>query len=869
VPADLVGMSVGFLDRPSSLLTEAFERSAVAKAVVGLSDGLPIDLVEANAAFCALAGRTRETLIGRRWTEHFVALVPPAVTEGRLVRPDGTAVWVSISAVPVRDGEYVLFEIVEAGGEARFRALFDSSPLCVAIADDTGRMLRVNDAFEAMLGRGRDELIGHSFAEYTHPGDRTDGELELRRVSAEPGAVSTFEKRYLRPDGSIIWARVGLTAVPGPAGESHAMVQCEDVTVRKSAEAANAALLAERTAALAALEASETRFRLAFESSPLGLTLISLSAPDYGRYLQCNPAMTAISGYSAEELSEMTFHDLVYPDDVPSEELLRRALAKEPQVPLRTVVRYRHKDGHTVWVVLRTGAVRDEHGTALYLVNQVEDVTAQREAESQLRRQARLLELIPAAVIVREPGGTIRWWNAGASQLYGWPLEAVTGKVSQRLLNTVFPGRETERDQLAALQQDGHWAGQLDHLTADGKVVTVLSRQVLHRPRHGPDQILEINTDVTAARAAERALSESEQRFRAQFTYSATGQVVHALDGTLSAVNPAYAAMVGSTAEELTGTDFRTLLHPDDAAVAAREIAGLFAGEANAFTRDGRLRHTDGHWVDVSATISVVRDAAGRVRHLIGMVTDISDRRAAERARDQAGAVLAERNAQLEAANQLKLDIIGMLGHEIGNPLSSIRGYTEVLAEDWVTLSDDHRQRAVDAINRQSLRLDEIVHEVLAMVTIEAGTIDAVRTQVSLREVIGGALATADQERLPVRGADARVLCNPGHIQQILVNLLSNAAKYGGGATGLTISGDGTRVRVRVEDRGPGVPEEFRHRLFQKLARAERDATNVRGTGLGLYIVRGLAQANHGDISHEPNPGGGSVFVLDLERVPA
>ncbi|HEX9999167.1 MAG TPA: ATP-binding protein [Actinoplanes sp.] len=83
------------------------------------------------------------------------------------------------------------------------------------------------------------------------------------------------------------------------------------------------------------------------------------------------------------------------------------------------------------------------------------------------------------------------------------------------------------------------------------------------------------------------------------------------------------------------------------------------------------------------------------------------------------------------------------------------------------------------------------------------------------------------------------------------------------------MTGDGTRVRVRVEDRGPGVPEEFRHRLFERLARADRDAANVRGTGLGLYIVRGLARANHGDIAHEPNPGGGSVFILDLERASA
>ena len=72
-------------------------------------------------------------------------------------------------------------------------------------------------------------------------------------------------------------------------------------------------------------------------------------------------------------------------------------------------------------------------------------------------------------------------------------------------------------------------------------------------------------------------------------------------------------------------------------------------------------------------------------------------------------------------------------------------------------------------------------------------------------------------------------------------------------------------MRVGVEDNGPGVPDEFRPRLFQRLARADRDAISVKGTGLGLYIVRSLAQANHGDVHHEPNPAGGSVFVIDLE----
>jgi PAS domain S-box-containing protein len=624
--------------------------------------------------------------------------------------------------------------------------------------------------------------------------------------------------------------------------------------------------------ALAELEVSENRFRLTFDNSPVGLTLSSLQPGDLGRYLHANAAMSAITGYSSEELSRMTYADLQHPDDVAgTTELIRRLRDREIDT-VSAERRYRHRDGHTIWVAIRTSVVRDEEGGARYMVNQIEDITARRAAEAELRRQARLLELIPAAVIVRDLDGTIRWWNARATELYGWPLTAATGKSADRLLAAAYPAHGTAAEQRERLEHDGRWEGRLQHVTADGRLLTVMSRQVLHQPEpgadghHEPVQVLEINTDVTAARAAELALADSEQRLRAQFDNSAAGQVIRALDGTLTAVNRAYARMLGHTVDELTGRPEADLLDPAEVAENRHLLAGLFAGDAESYTREGRLRHADGHRVDVEATVSLVRDDTGRPKHLIGVVTDISGRRAAERARDNAAAALAERNTELEAANQLKLDIIGMLGHEIGNPLTTIQGQAEILADDWALLDDNRRGRAVDAIGRQAARLDDIVREVLAMVTIDAGSIRADRRELPLREQIDSALSSLlPAEPLPVHGDDARVLFAPGHLQQILANLLSNAAKYAGGATAVRITRSDGWVHVTVEDAGPGVPEQFRDRLFDRLTRADRDATSVKGTGLGLYIVRGLARANHGDVHHEPNPAGGSRFILDLE----
>ncbi|MFI1987800.1 PAS domain S-box protein [Actinoplanes sp. NPDC020271] len=504
-------------------------------------------------------------------------------------------------------------------------------------------------------------------------------------------------------------------------------------------------------------------------------------------------------------------------------------------------------------------------GTVGAALRHAGDYEASRAANVALQRQARLLELIPAAVIVRDPAGEILWWNTGAQRLYGWSADAALGRSTHRLFGTAIVGGATiVAEQTEALERDGHWDGELQHLTATGRTVTVLSCQVVHRPADGDDaQVLEINTDVSAARAAQQAVALNEQRFRAQFTQSAVGQVVRGLDGTLIAVNEAFAGMLGHRAEELTGHTIEELMHPDDVAAAHRHIARLFTGEAESYTHEVRLRQADGHWIDVEATISVVRGSDQRPRHLIVVATDISARRAAERARDQAAAALSERNLELEAADQLKLDMIGMLGHEIGNPLSSILGYSDLLVD--AMNPEDPFARYVQMINRQAERLDEIVREVLAMVTLDAGNINAIRDTLSLRAEVERALDATDNRHLPVHGADADVLFHASHLQQVLVNLLSNATKYAGGASALHLERHGGRVRLRVEDTGPGVPAAFQPRLFDRMARADQTAETVRGTGLGLYIVRSLARANGGEVRYEPNPGGGSVFVVEAD----
>ncbi|GIF00014.1 PAS domain S-box protein [Paractinoplanes rishiriensis] len=727
--------------------------------------------------------------------------------------------------------------------ERRFVSVFGNSPVAMIVVGlhgvDRGRISLANPAFWDLLGYSAERAIGLHLADLT--GETTHNlERGLEAIAAGRSRGGQRETVLRRRDGSRGTVSAHTSVIADDDGPASAVIQLLDITAARHTAADLEQLLRERTDTLAALQVSETRFRLTFDNSPLGLSLVSLAPESQGRYLATNPAMTRITGYPAAELAAMTYRDLVHPDDI----------TNLPNAAARSEHRYRHRDGRIVWVAVSTAPVHDDAGKPLYLVSQVEDITARRAAEAELRRQARMLELIPAAVIIRDLDGAIRWWNQAATDLYGWSLDDARGRSAHQLLDTVFPGGTTVDSLGVLVQRHGRWDGQLEHRTATGRRVTVLSRMVLHHTDHDP-HILEINADVTAARAAEQARAESEQRFRALFANSAAGQLICTPDGTVIAANAAYARLVGRPAEQLTGR------------VDTELVDGLSAGE-DSYTCERRLQRADDRWIDVEATVSLVRDPDGRPQHIIAVLTDITDRLVAERSRDHAATELADRNDQLEAANQLKLDIMGMLGHEIGNPLSAVRGYAELLDDDWRQLQEGHRSRAISTIHRRAAQLDDILKDVLAMVTIDAGSITTDPHDVSVRDEVDWVLAATGNESVPVSGEGIRAFVDPGHLQQMLTNLLSNAAKFAGGATAIRITADGTRARIEVEDSGPGVPEDFRPRLFDRLSRAQRDAGTTSGTGLGLHIVRRLTHANRAGIRHEPNPAGGARFILEL-----
>jgi signal transduction histidine kinase len=207
---------------------------------------------------------------------------------------------------------------------------------------------------------------------------------------------------------------------------------------------------------------------------------------------------------------------------------------------------------------------------------------------------------------------------------------------------------------------------------------------------------------------------------------------------------------------------------------------------------------------------------------------------------------------------------IATAAHEIRNPVGVLMGVAETLVLHGASLTDAERNRMLGAIGRQTRLLDNITADLLAAGQAQHGTLAVQLEQVDPTDVVRSVIDDAFDLTV-VNDTRPLVVTDPMRLQQMLGNLLSNARKYGDPPFEVRVTAAGSHVSIAVHDSGPGVPEDFRPRLFQEYSRAP--GSRARGTGLGLFVVRALAEAQGGSVTYAPRAPQGSVFTLTLPAV--
>jgi PAS domain S-box-containing protein len=375
------------------------------------------------------------------------------------------------------------------------------------------------------------------------------------------------------------------------------------------------------------------------------------------------------------------------------------------------------------------------------------------------------------------------------------------------------------------------------------------------------------------------ALRETEERYRRIVETANEGIWLVDTAARTTFINRHMAAMLGYRPEEMAGRTAFEFVFEEDRAAAVEWIGQNIQGVPEQF--DFRFRRKDGAAVLVLGCTSPVLDAAGQVVGALGMFTDVTERRRA--AEERAGLLVREQAARAEAerlyreareADRRKDEFLAMLAHELRNPLSAVTNALHVLGVPGA--DGDVRESTRALMARQVRHLTRLVDDLLDVSRLMRGKITLRREPLDLAEVVSRAveavrpLVGARRQALEVAlpPDPLRMEADPMRLEQVLINLLNNAAKYTeeGGRISLTAAPEDGEIVVRVRDTGMGIAPELLPRVFDLFVQADQSlARSQGGLGIGLTMVRSLTEMHGGRVeAHSAGSGRGSEFVVRL-----
>lgn len=482
-----------------------------------------------------------------------------------------------------------------------------------------------------------------------------------------------------------------------------------------------------------------------------------------------------------------------------------------------------------------------------------------------------------------EPGPRILYVNASFTAMTGYTLEEIRGKTPR-----ILQGPETDRHLLDRLRRDlgsgQPFFGETTNYRKDGTPYSVEWRISPLRDHSGHVRYwVAIQRNVSQR----RRFDEARERLAAIVESSDDAIIAKNLDGVITNWNPGAERLFGYTAAEIIGRNIRVLLPPDRLQEEDAIIARISRGERVEHFETVRLTR-DHKFIEVSVTISPVKDATGRIVGASKIARDITERRLTEEAlrrakeiADRANAdrlhlLEAERYARGEAekASRTKDEFLATLSHELRTPLNAVLGWATVLRTR--RLSGDELYQGIETIERNARVQAQIIDDLLDMSRIISGKVRLEVQRLNLSTVLREASETVRtaaeaknvQLELHLPDQPVNITGDPSRLQQVFWNLLTNAIKFTprDGIVVVQLEQTHSKIEVSITDTGEGIAPEMLPLVFDRFQQADSTTTRRHGgLGLGLSIVKQLVEL-HGGIVRVSSPGLGlgTTFVVDL-----
>jgi PAS domain S-box-containing protein len=633
--------------------------------------------------------------------------------------------------------------------------------------------------------------------------------------------------------------------------------------------------IAERKQALASLREADARYRALVEELPLVSYVSSLDKPGFSSYV--SPQLEPLLGYSPEEwlATPGLFWDLVHPEDA---ERVRREhkVGYAKGATFSTQYRLRARDGRELWIEDQIRVIHDSEGRPAQAQGFLIDITARKRSETALseneERFRTLVANIPGVVFRCDIDSdwTMEFLSDAIEDLVGYPAADFVGSLVRTFASVIHPeDRKPLEDQVAASLADSRpYTTSYRVIHKDGTYRYVIERGQAILGADGNMRLDGAIFDVTETRQA-----DNERLKLAAIVESSDDAIMSAdIDGTVTSWNRGAEQIFGYTAAEMIGRSL-SVIGPDDEPQEPldRLAAVVEMGEGR---YEATRRRKDGSLVDVSLTVSAVRNADGEVLSVAAIVQDITERKRVEQERAEFTRALEIRNEQLLELDRLKDEFVALVSHELRTPLTSIRGYLELVLDGEAGPVTEDQHQFLRIVERNANRLLDLVGDLLFLAQIEAGKLaldlGAVDLAALAAESVESSRPLAEEKAITLTLATSPLPLLAGdraRLGQLLDNLVSNAIKFTpeGGRIDVRASSNRGSAVLEVRDTGMGIAAEEQEHVFERFFRTSRATEQaIQGTGLGLAISKAIVQAHGGRITLASTEGEGATFRVSI-----
>ncbi|MEO9253963.1 MAG: PAS domain S-box protein [Tepidiformaceae bacterium] len=781
----------------------------------------------------------------------FLVSYYPVSAEGRTVGGIG----VSVQDVT----ELRASQVALVASEARYRGLADTVPQMIWTSDANGRATWTNKRSSDYSG-GEQESLGLGWIDMLHPDD-SEAAVEGWNHSMATGEAYETEVRLRRHDGIYRWHVARAMPVHDADGAVVSWIgSSTDVDELRSGQA---------------------RYRMLGDALP---QMIWTAGPD-GDVNYNNKRWFEYTGLTEEEGLHSGWETVMHPDDLgPTRERWQKALSSGESY--ETEFRLRREDGAYRWHIARAEPIY-EHATLIAWFGTNTDIDAQKQAEAavgELNRQLNLrledletlLRVLPVGVAIsHDPEARDIRMNEALANMLGMN-KSDNGSLSAPMYRDSPPFRmyRNDDDEIAAeelVMQAAALGGTEVRDTyrvvrGDGTELEMLAFATPLKDGERTRGSIGAFVDVSEVKRTEQALLAAEGLYQAAGEAIPFGIWASDANGNPTYLSKSLLDFVGLTLREVQ--EGRMDEH----------IVGQIEGEPSPWMRrpldpqtewvsELEVRGSNGDVCTILSRGGPMRDHDGRLTGFAGINLDISRRKQVERD-------LAMTIEELQKANAVKDELLGLVSHELRTPLTTISGNAQALRRHGDRIDAETKTIALQDIENDAARLQRLIENMLVLARLE-GASDFESEPVLLQRLLpkfadelGRRTHRSVTADVPADLAPASA--QPVYVEQIIGNLVTNAVKYSPPGTAIDVRAFGTEshLTVLVEDRGQGITEDEASQVFAPFYRSQRTAKQASGIGLGLAVCKRLVEVQGGTIWATPREGGGTsvAFTLPTSR---